>query len=265
VWPRWSHSARDKVGLPRSPAPVSIIVSRSPFASSKDASVVQERLERLPKWLVAISQHPTLSLHPMFRRFLALDKVEAALEAEAAASAGGGAGGGVTISGQPTQPSPMHSQSTASPMASPAASPRDLTQQQQPEQLQQLQQQQSQVQQPPQQQQAAGDVTSETGSQQPATTTTTATTLTQEQQRQAPPPAVTVSASPPAAAAVPLPEMVETATLSAPSLEGGPELHATASAPAPAHASDEVRRSSWRSGHTQAVGCASPAMSCACW
>jgi hypothetical protein len=66
---------------------------------SKDESVVQERLEKLPEWLVAISRHPEVSLHPSFRAFLALDHFEARIAQEQAA-----ANGAQAVIGQPSQP-----------------------------------------------------------------------------------------------------------------------------------------------------------------
>lgn len=52
--------------------------------SSKDKSVVKERLEKLPKWLVSISRLPAVSTHPTFRTFLQLEQFEAELASAAA-------------------------------------------------------------------------------------------------------------------------------------------------------------------------------------
>ena len=56
-----------------------------------------ERLEALPKWLIAISAHPDLSRRREFREFMGLGPIEGALEAEARMAGGGGSGEGARI------------------------------------------------------------------------------------------------------------------------------------------------------------------------
>ena len=53
---------------------------------SKSTTVVQERLNKLPEWLMAVSRHPAVSLHPYFRAFLGLDQHERDLRTAVKAS-----------------------------------------------------------------------------------------------------------------------------------------------------------------------------------
>jgi len=59
------------------------------MASSKSPAVVAERVELLPKWLVAISHSHSTSIHPAFRALLQLDQFERELAAASASLVAG--------------------------------------------------------------------------------------------------------------------------------------------------------------------------------
>jgi hypothetical protein len=54
----------------------SLFPPKHALRSSKDPVTVKERLERLPRWLIAVSRDPQVTTHPLFRSFLRLDLFE---------------------------------------------------------------------------------------------------------------------------------------------------------------------------------------------
>lgn len=105
-------SLRKELQTMLSPAENDLFPHKHPFSSSADSGVVEERLRQLPVWLMAISSHPTVSLHPNFRKFLDLTEHEEELKAAQQGRLGAAAPLPMSTSsatakatpGQPTQP-----------------------------------------------------------------------------------------------------------------------------------------------------------------
>jgi chemotaxis protein histidine kinase CheA len=74
---------RDALEHKLGPAEKDKFPPKHPLSSSKAEYVVQERLEKLPQWLIAIAGHENVSVDAAFRAFLGLDLREQTLREEA--------------------------------------------------------------------------------------------------------------------------------------------------------------------------------------